>query len=151
MARFTHPATTSEGRSEDGTWIMEGGTMGSGAVQPTFDGDPLFLGHYTLIGHMCHFSIEVSMSNITDFGEGQFYMTLPFQSHHANLHANGCLHDASTESQYAMLGHNVAGSDVISLQSIGSNGKHLPFYDGGPVKLAPEDSFHVSGYYEIEH
>lgn len=151
MARFTHSSIIAEGSSESGTWVMEGGTQGPGAVQPTFDGAPLFLGHYTLVGHLCQFSIEVDMDNITDFGEGQYYIKLPFPAHHAILVSNGCLHDFSTGDQYAILGHVPAGSDVISLQSIGSNGRHISFYDGGPVKLNVADNFHISGMYEIDH
>lgn len=151
MARFTHPTIALTGASEASTWLIEGGTTGDGAVQPTFNGDPLFLGHYTLIDHLCQFSIEVDMDNITNFGVGQYYMKLPFPAHHAVLFASGCLHDESTGAQYAIMGHVPAGSDTMLLQSVGSNGRHLPFYDGGPVKLNILDNFHITGLYEIDH
>ena len=147
MARFTHPAITQVGATDLGTWTVEGGTT---EVQPTFSGDPMFLGHYALTGNLCHFSIEVDMDNITDFGEGQYYMKLPFPSHHAILLSDGCLHDISGDDQYAVLGHAEAGSDVLMLFSIGSNGRHAPFSSTGPVGLQTVDNFHIAGIYEID-
>ena len=150
MARFTHPAITSTGGSELGTWSIEGGTIGDGAVQPTFSSDPIFLGHYILVGSLCHFTIEVDMDNITSFGSGQYYMKLPFSSHHAVLLSDGCLHDISGDDQYAILGHVDAGSDIMKLFSIGSNGRHLPFEYGVPINLNAADNFHIAGTFEID-
>ena len=147
MARFTHPAIMQTGGSELANWIVEGGAV---EAQPTFDGDPLFLGHYVLIGNLCHFTVEVDMDNITDFGEGQYYIKLPFPSHHAVLLSDGCLHDISGDDQYAILGHAEAGSDVLMLFSIGSNGRHAPFSSTGPVGLDTSDNFHIAGIYEID-
>ena len=146
MARFTDPITSSFGSSEDGTWIIEGGTLGT---QPTFSGSPLFSGHYRTVDDICHFGIDVDMDNITSFGTGQYYMKLPFPSHHNIILSDGCLHDISTGNQYAVLGHISAGSDIMKLFSIASNGKHVPFESGVPVNLATADNFHISGTYEI--
>lgn len=151
MARFTHPSITETGSSEAGSWIIEGGTTGAGAVQPTFSGDPLFLGHYVIIGDLCHFTIEVDMDNITSFGSGQYYMRLPRAAHHAVLLSDGCVHDISGDDQYAILGHVDAGSDIMKLFSIGSNGRHLPFTYNVPFTLNAADNFHIAGTFEIEH
>ena len=126
MARFTHPAIVQEGSTEAGTWTIIGGTLtptGSQNAedQPQFTGDPLFSGHYRVVGGLCHFGIDVDMDNITDFGTGQYYMLLPFPSHHNIILSDGCLHDVSGPNQYAVLGHIVAGSDQMKLFSIASN------------------------------
>jgi hypothetical protein len=128
-------------------FTVAGGTLGT---QPTFTGAPLFTGSYTKIGNLCHFQIDVDMDNITSFGTGQYYMTLPFPSEHNYLVSDGCLHDISANDQYSVMGHVVAGSSQLRLLSIASNGKHVPFEHNVPVTLAVADNFHVAGTYEIQ-
>jgi hypothetical protein len=128
-------------------FTVAGGTLGT---QPTFTGAPLFTGSYTKIGNLCHFQIDVDMDNITSFGTGQYYMTLPFIAEHNYLVSDGCLHDISASDQYAIMGHVVAGSNQLRLLSIASNGKHVPFEHNVPVTLAVADNFHIAGTYEIQ-
>lgn len=149
MARFTDPIVSYRGSSENGTWTIEGGTLG--ATQPTFNGAPLFSGHYEVIGRLCHFAIDVDMDNILTFGEGQYYMKLPFPGNHNIILSDGCLHDDSSGDQYAILGHVLEGSDIMTLFSVGSNGQHQAFSDSDnqPIKLDQADSFHIAGSFEI--
>ncbi len=148
MARFTHPAISQSGSSSAGTWVIEGGTLNGS--QPTFSSDPLFSGEWYLIGNICHFAIDVDMDNITNFGTGQYYVKLPFASNVNYLMSDGCLHDASTGDEYAVLGHVQAGSDILSLLTTTSNGKQNPFTNSVPVNLAIQDNFHISGTYIVE-
>jgi hypothetical protein len=147
MARFTHPAISSSGSSEAGTWIVVGGTL---ETQPTFNGVTLFDGRWTLVGKICHFSVDVQMTNITSFGTGQYYIDLPFNAKANYLLSNGCLHDQSTGDEFAILGHVVAGSNRMTLLSTISNGKQSPFTNSVPVNLTIDDTFHIAGTYEIE-
>jgi len=147
MARFTHPSISLSGSSANGTWTIEGGTLNGS--QPTFNGDPLFSGEWYLIGNICHFAIDVDMNNITNFGTGQYYVKLPFPSKVNYLMSDGCLHDASTGDEYAVLGHVIAESDTLSLLTTTSNGKQNPFTNSVPVNLNAADNFHVSGTYII--
>jgi hypothetical protein len=155
MARFTSPLSVSTGSTADGTWNLVGGTLNpeTGVInagdQPQFDGSPLFSGDYTVIGGYCNFAIDVDMDNITDFGNGQYYMSLPFQSDNNMLFSDGCIHDISTGNEYAILGHVVAGSDQMRLLSIASNGRHIPFTDGTPFSLDAADNFHIAGSYKL--
>jgi len=151
MARFTHPSIWQSGSSDEGTWTIEGGTLSD--PQPTFSSDPLFTGHYTVIGNLCHFAIDVDMDNILTFGEGQYFMRLPFAANHNIILSDGCLHAASSGNQYAILGHVVEGSDIMELYSISSNGQHVPFSDSdnSPIKLNPADNFHIAGSFEMDH
>jgi hypothetical protein len=128
-------------------FTVAGGTLGT---QPTFTGAPLFTGSYTKWGNLCHFQIDVDMDNITSFGTGQYYMTLPFPAEHNYLISDGCLHDISASDQYSVMGHVVAGSNQLRLLSVASNGKHVPFTHNVPVTLAVADNFHVAGTYEIQ-
>ena len=149
MARFTHPSIGSTGETADGTWIIEGGTTGDGAVQPTFSGTPMFSGGYNRFDSLCHFHIDVDMDNITDFGDGQYYIKLPFPAKNNYILSDGGLHDISTGNEYQVLGHVSAGSDILTLLSIASNGKHVPFTHNVPVTLAIQDNFHIAGFYEV--
>ena len=147
MARFTHPAIRSYGSTDLGTWTVEGGTDGD---QPTFTGDPLFSGNWTLVDGLCHFAIDVDMDNITDFGSGQYFVKLPFVAKNNYLLSDGCLHDDSGGDEYSILGHVEAGSDVLTLMSVASNGRQVAFEYNVPVTLDVADAFHIAGIFEID-
>ena len=129
------------------TFTVLGGTDGT---QPTFSSAPLFTGSYTKLGNLVHFQIDVDMDNITSFGTGQYYMTLPFPAEHNYQFSDGCLHDISASDQYSIMGHVVAGASQLKLLSVASNGKHVPFTHNVPVTLAIADNFHLAGTYEIQ-
>lgn len=149
MARFTHPAIIDFGVGTPGgsEWDIQGGVITG--TQPTFDGDPLFSGKYMLIGDLCHFDIEVDFSNILTFGEGQYYMTLPFPADMDYSFGNGRLSDASTGDFYTITGEVVENSIQMELFSVGSNGRGIAFQDDTPIKLTSSDTFHISGTYRI--
>lgn len=131
-------------------YAVSGGTLGT---QPTFSGAPLFTATYTRWGNMCHFQIDVDMDNITSFGTGQYYMTLPFVSEHNYQFSDGCLHDISTGRDYPIHGHVVAGSNQMLLKSIDAQGNtayNIPFTSAVPVTLSTADNFHIAGTFEIQ-
>lgn len=70
-------------------YSVDGGTTGT---QPTFTGEPDFTGTYVRTGDLVHFRIDVDFDNITSFGTGQYYLTLPFQAKHNYQLSDGCLH-----------------------------------------------------------
>jgi len=127
-----------------------GGTTGT---QPTFSGSPLFTGFYVKVGPQVHFTIDVDMDNITNFGTGQYYMELPFTSQHNYQFASGCLHDISASRDYPIFGHVLAGSKQMLLKSIDAQGNaafNVAFTHNAPVTLATADNFHISGVYITE-
>jgi hypothetical protein len=142
VARFTHPAI-----SASSTFPVEGGSLGT---QPTFSGTPLFIGTFTLLDTICHFSLDVDMDNITSFGSGQYYMTLPFAAKRNYIFRDGCVHDISSGKQYSVSGHVVAGSDQLLLYSTSSNGQDVEFTHNTPFNLATDDNFHLAATYEIQ-
>lgn len=150
MARFTHPSINLFGSSANGTWVIEGGTTGDGAIQPTFSGAPMFSGEWVKIGNIVHFTIDVDMDNITNFGDGQYYVKLPFISKFNYLMSDGCIHDISTGDEYAILGHVSSGSDILKLLTTTSNSKQNPFTHNVPFTLNAADNFHISGTYISE-
>jgi hypothetical protein len=126
-----------------------GGTDGT---QPTFSG-PAITGSFNRFGNMVHFNIFVDFENITSFGTGQYYLTLPYPSLHEIKFADGCLHDASTGREYQIRGAVLADSDVLKLATTDSQGNRIfdtAFTNNDPVTLTTADYFHIAGTYEIE-
>ena len=132
--------------SEESSYTVLGGTTGS---QPTFSGDPLFLGEYVMIGNIVNFDIQVDFDNITSFGTGQYYLTLPFNAKNPTTLRGGCLHD-NGGSQYAISGHVAAGSNELMLFSTDKAGNSvidIVFDYNSPVTLTTADNFHIAGSY----
>jgi len=126
------------------SFTVNGGSLGT---MPTFDGAPLFSGSYVKTGPLVHFQIQVDMDNITNFGTGQYYVDLPFPAKYGYQVREGCLHDTSTDRQYAIGGHVFAGQSRLNLFFTDTNGQDQEFDHNSPVTLAIADNFHVSGTY----
>lgn len=127
------------------SYIPNGGTIGG--VQPTFSGSPLFFGDYIIIGNIVHFVIRVDFDNITNFGIGQYYVTLPFPALFDYQLRDGNLFDFSTNRKYNIAGHVVSGSVNLTLSYIGTNGRDEPFDHQQPIQLSIDDDFHIAGTY----
>jgi hypothetical protein len=135
---------------EEEYYSVEGGTTGAGAVQPTFSGAPLFAATYVEAGAVIHFRVNVEFTNITSFGSGQYYLTLPFASKYGVQFRDGCLHDISTGINYHISGHTFAGSNIMTLWTTDVQGgkvRDFAFAQGAPITLATADLFHISGQY----
>jgi hypothetical protein len=114
---------------------------------------PAFFGRYTLIGNLCYFSYRVIMTNITNFGTGQYYMDLPFKTIHPLMTRQGCLHDASDGKQYQISGHafpDTTRMDLFTTDSQGNRIYDFAFKQGEPITLATADTFHIEGIYEAD-
>ena len=127
----------------------EGGTDD---VQPTFSG-PAITGSFNRFGNMAHFSILVDFDNITSFGSGQYYLTLPYPARVAYQFRERCLHDTASGTEYHISRHVDAGDDVLWLSSsdkVASSIQDVPFTATSPITLDSTDIFHIAGTYEIE-
>jgi hypothetical protein len=147
MARFTNPVITITDIGQETSYEVQGGTSGN---QPQFNGDPLFDASYVKIGPLVYFRINVLMTNVTQFGSGQYYMTLPFDSKYTYLTESGHLHDGSTGKDYTLEGHVNAGSNILQLFYTASNGQQDEFTQSSPIILATNDVFHIAGTYICE-
>lgn len=127
------------------SYIPNGGTIGG--TQPTFSGSPLFFGDYRIIGNIIHFVIRVDFNNITDFGTGQYYITLPYPALFDYQLRDGNLFDFSTNRKYNIAGHVYSGSVNLTLNYIGTNGRDEPFTHQQPIQLTTDDNFHIAGTY----
>lgn len=134
-------------QGEEVSYTVGGGTSGT---QPEFSGPPLFSGSYIKIGKLVHFQIQVDMDNITNFGTGQYFVTLPFKVAHGYMFRDGCLHDISTSREYHISGHAYTDSNLMELFTSDTQGNTLydyPFTSVEPVVLTVADNFHISGTY----
>lgn len=125
-------------------------TGGALVTNITFTGTSPFSGSYTKAGNLCYFAIDIDMDNITSFGAGQYFVSLPFPSARTAQLSDGCLHDASLSEQYSITGHVTSGQSQLRLSSVGLMGKQAAFTGTVPVALATADNFHISGTYEIQ-
>jgi hypothetical protein len=125
---------------------VQGGTIGG--TQPTFNGSPLFTGTYVKVGSLVHFEIQVDMDNITSFGTGQYYLTLPFPARVGYIFRDGCLHHNG--NTFHISGHVYAGSNELRLFSsdkVSSGVQDVPFVYNFPVIITAADNFHIAGSY----
>jgi hypothetical protein len=132
------------------SYQVQGGTSGT---QPTFNGDPLFSASYIKNGKLVSFQIQVDMNNITSFGTGQYYVTLPFNSKYGYMFREGCLHDFDSGNEYHISGHVYAGLNILQLFTTDLSGQNLydfPFSSTEPFTLTTADNFHISGTYICE-
>jgi len=150
MARFTHPGTDIYGNALGAVvdFVVQGGVVSG--TQPTFNGAPLFTGSYSRIGDLVHFQIQVDFDNITSFGDGQYYVNLPFTARYDYQLREGNVDDFSTSRKYSVGGHVVGGSNQLRLNFIDSQGRDTAFTYNTPFVLAVQDSFHIAGTYIAE-
>lgn len=123
-----------------------GGTDGT---QPVFDPADI-VGSFNRFGNMVHFTIEVDFDNITSFGTGQYYVTLPYPARTSYTFAAGQLFDSSQSKYYLIMGEVDTGSTQLDLYYLGSSGQMESFTYNSPKALATTDFFNISGTYEIE-
>lgn len=151
MARFTHPAITS-GSINAGditTQIHSYSPVWSGTGL-TFTGTPV-TGSYIKIGNLVTVQIDVLFNTVTNFGTGQYSLTLPFSSkYHTDVYG-GSIHDVNaTVDHYSIKGHLSPTSSNFTIWNIKSNSSDEPFDHNSPFVLTTNDKFHMSFSYICE-
>ena len=108
-------------------------------------------GSYTLIGPLCYFRVYVDFATCTNFGTGQYQITLPFPSVETMRIAGGTLHQTTGNSLY-----HIAGiTDVVDSTTV-----HKLYYSGSTTDLnwkyntpvggtTVTSHFDISGIYQI--
>ena len=148
MARFTHPAfgdvggLTTQIESYTPTW------SGTGLA---FTGTPA-TGSYIKIGNLVQVQISVDFDNVSNFGTGQYSLTLPFPSkYHTDVYG-GSVHDTTNQGvdHYSLKGHLDNESSTFTLWNIKSSAADEPFDHNSPINLATSDLFHMSFSYICE-
>jgi hypothetical protein len=148
VARFTHPAfgdvggLTTQIESYTPTW------SGTGLA---FTGTPA-TGFYIKIGNFVQVQISVDFDNVSNFGTGQYSLTLPFPSkYHTDVYG-GSVHDVVNQGvdHYSLKGHLDDGSSIFTIWNIKSSAADEPFDHNTPINLTTADLFHMSFSYICE-
>jgi hypothetical protein len=148
VARFTHPAfgdvggLTTEIKSYSPVW------SGTGLA---FTGTPA-TGTYIKIGNLIQVQISVDFDNVSNFGTGQYSLTLPFPSkYHTDVYG-GSVHDTVNQGvdHYSLKGHLDDGSSIFTIWNIKSSAADEPFDHNTPINLTTADLFHMSFSYICE-
>jgi hypothetical protein len=148
MARFTHPAfgntdgLTTEIKSYNSVW------SGTGLA---FTNTPV-TASYIKIGNLVIVQIDVVFTNVSNFGTGQYSLTLPFPSkYHTDVYG-GSVHDITNQGvdHYSIKGHLSDGSSTFTIWNIKSSAADEPFDHNSPVGLTTSDKFHMSFSYICE-
>jgi hypothetical protein len=108
-------------------------------------------GSYTVLDGLCFFRVYVDFSTCSNFGTGQYQITLPFPSIQTMRQAGGTLHQVTGDSRY-----HIAGITANST----SNTVHKFYYSGSTSDLAwkyntpvggttTTSHFNISGWYQV--
>ncbi len=145
MARFTHPAfgdvdgLTTEIKSYSPVW------SGTGL---TFTGTPA-TGSYVKIGSLIQVQIDVLFTTVTNFGSGQYSLTIPVASkYHTDVYG-GSIHHANNGAtdHYSIKGHLSPSSTTMTIWNLKSSAVDEPFDHNSPFVLDQNDKFHMSFSY----
>jgi len=112
-----------------------------------FTGTPA-VGRYSRVGKMITYNIQVNCSTVTNFGTGQYSITLPssLPSGYSNQHLGG-LHKST--NHYTLLADLGAASNSITLYHPTANGGQDVFDHNSPTTLTTESTWYIAGTYFI--
>lgn len=107
-------------------------------------------GNYTRMGNIVFAHMNVPFTNVSNFGTGQYSVTLPFPSLRHSDVIGGSLHDTSTGRFYTIKGHLDENTSTMSLWFISGTGLDDALDYNSPFLLDSTDLFHMSFTYEAE-
>ena len=113
-----------------------------------FTGTPA-VGSYVKVGNLVQVQISVTFTNVTNFGTGQYFLTIPFPSkYHTDVYG-GSIHDVVNQGidHFSLKGHLNPSSNNMSVWSIGSSAKDELFDQNSPFVLSTQDMFHMAFSY----
>jgi hypothetical protein len=114
------------------------------------DAGDLTTARYIKNGKLVFVYVDVQLDNVTNFGSGQFTISLPFNpAFHSDAYA-GTIHKYvdGEPTFYSLKGHIFPSDPKVYLWTIAS--PDIPFLQGSPVELTTSDRVHISFIYESE-
>ena len=148
MARFTHPAFGDVGGLTTNIISYTPVWAGTGL---TFTGTPA-TGSYIKIGNLIQVQIDVLLTSVTNFGTGEYSLTIPFASkYHTDVYG-GSIHDVVNQGidHYSIKGHLTPASTVMTIWDMSSAAQDEPMNFNSPFNLSQADRFHMSFSYICE-
>jgi|688.fasta_scaffold248735_3 hypothetical protein len=137
---------------------LDTGTTTINSYNPVWSGTGLTYtntpatGSYIKIGNLVQVQIDVLFSTVTNFGTGQYSLTLPLPSkYHTDVYG-GSIHNITNQGidHYSLKGHLSPASSTITVWNIGSSAQDQPFDHNSPFVLETTDRFHMSFSYICE-
>jgi len=112
-----------------------------------FTGTPA-VGRYSRVGKMITYNIQVDCATVTNFGTGQYRITLPtsLPSGYSFQHLGG-LH--KNTDHYTLLADLGAASNVVTLYHPTANGGQDVFDHNSPTTLTTASTWYIAGTYFI--
>ncbi len=149
MIRFSDPVLFSNFSGTDGT-IRPYSPVWSGTGL-TYTGTPA-TGYYVKLGNVVTVQIDVLFTTVTNFGTGQYSITIPFDSAYHTDAYGGSVHDITNQGvhHYSLKAHLSPSSSTITIWNIKSSAEDEPFDHNSPFNLATADKFHMSFTYICE-
>jgi hypothetical protein len=140
-------------------------TFGDGTVQTTAPGVPVAYsptwsgtglaftgtpatGSYMKVGKLVTFRFKVVCTTVTNFGTGQYSITLPFNVATNYQFMDGAIHRNSNGNHYQLKAHIDSGN-VMTLWD-GAGATDVIFDHNSPYSLTTSDYFYLTGTYEAE-
>jgi len=103
------------------------------------------VGSYVKIGNLVTFHIQVTLTNVTNFGTGQYSITLPFAPIGDYAFRDGGIHAAG--NHYTVMADAEAGSTTMDLWYIAGTGQDQPMDHNSPHTLTTTNKFYINGTY----
>jgi hypothetical protein len=104
------------------------------------------------VGSVVTVQIDVGFTNVSNFGTGQYFLTLPFASrYHTDIYG-GSVHNVTVSGtdHYSLKGHLSPSSSTMSIWDMASASKDEPMDHNSPFVLTTNDKFHMSFTYICE-
>ena len=103
------------------------------------------VGSYVKIGKLVTFHIQVTLTNVTNFGSGQYSITLPFAPIGDYAFRDGGIHAAG--NHYTVMADAEAGSTTMDLWYIAGTGQDMPMDHNSPHTFTTTNKFYINGTY----
>ena len=137
---------------------LDTGTTTINSYNPVWSGTGLTYtntpatGSYIKIGNLVIVQIDVLFTTVTNFGTGQYSLTLPFASRYHTDVYGGSVHRITNQGidHYSLKGHLSPTSSTFTLWAIGSSAADQTFNNNTPVGIDTDDKFHMSFSYICE-
>jgi len=103
-------------------------------------------GSYMKMNKMVEFNIAVDCATVSNFGTGQYSLTLPFVSAKTYTFI-GHAYDTSSGKNYHVRGIVAAGSGILTLWD-GNTAEYTVMDHTHPINIAVADKFYINGTYQ---